>query len=552
MSLTQRLPRWVGGRSPWDWIPPVLAAAGALAVVALAYGVFADRPVMEADLSTYLLPGRALLDGGGSLYVDFFDIKPPLTYALLVPWLAVVGPSLIGWWALYAILLAAVFTAVWLLLRSILRPWLALAVYASMSIVMVGASVLEELFFITEVMGLVLVLWGLVIAARSRPAALLAGAVLVTAAGQVKEVFILAPLALVPLALACPRGRIRGLAWAAGGAFISLAATLLVLVAWGEGVVAAYVEVLALKRDRFPSPGVSTLAHRSVDYAVEIVAWLPLLAVFVLALVLTAVLHGRHRRQGGAGVEAGVTGWTPRHSALVILLAAMAAGFVWQGAPLIRHYAVALIPPLFLALGAGLGWAWPVARSLPRWPSRILPALLLIGLLPAVSSVLWAAGSVRGYSPGRLVAAMGTLESEQSLARFQRIADATTADECIQVAYGWSASAYHWYSEREPCARFYVPPLDLSPALRREYQQTLIERPPSLIVYDPALVLSTTVPAEEGTPDEVVFPFAAVVEDCYEPLEADPLLFRPRQDLDVTSACISRQVEKEIRTPLVS
>jgi hypothetical protein len=127
------------------------------------------------------------------------------------------------------------------------------------------------------------------------------------------------------------------------------------------------------------------------------------------------------------------------------------------------------------------------------------------------------------------------------------VADATAPGDCIQVAYGWSASSYHWYSERPPCARFFVPPLDLSPDLRVEYQQALIQRPPDLIVFDPSLVDSTTVPAEQGTPDEVIFPFAAVVANCYDPVAGDPLLFAPRGSSEMTSLCIAEQVSREIR-----
>jgi hypothetical protein len=515
-------------------------------VVALAYGVFADRPVMEADLSTYLLPGRSLLDGGGSLYVDYFDIKPPLTYALLVPWLAAVGPSLLGWWVLYAALLLMMFAAQWLLLRTVLGPWLALAAFASMSFVIVGESVLEELFFITEVMGLVLVLWGLLLAARRGPWWLLAGAALVTAAGQVKEVFILAPIAVIPLALSSPRGRLRGLVWAAGGVVAGTALTVVVLIAWGDGVLAAYGEVLGLKRDRFAAPGVGGLLDRSVEYAAEVVAWLPLLVIFAAAVLAAAIVWWRRGRQTGPG--GAVSTWTPVHTSFVLLFAGIAAGFVWQGAPLIRHYAVAVIPPLFLLIGAVLGWAWPILTSVRQWWGRVLAATLIVGLIPAVGSILWAMGAVTGYSPARLVTAARALESDEALAGFRRVADATTTGDCIQVAYGWSASAYHWYSGRPPCARFFVPPLDLSPDLRREYQQALITRPPDLIVYDPVLAVSTTVPAEEGTPDEVIFPFAAVVAACYEPIQGDPLLFRPRGTIDVASQCIADQVSREIRS----
>jgi hypothetical protein len=544
MSLTVRLRDTTARHALAARLPALLASAGSLVVVALAYGVFADRPVMEADLSTYLLPGRSLLDGGGSLYVDYFDIKPPLTYALLVPWLAVAGPSLLGWWVLYALLLLAMFAAQWLLLRTVLGPWLALVAFASMAFVFVGESVLEELFFITEVMGLVLVLWGLLLAVRRGPWWLLAGAALVTAAGQVKEVFILAPLAVIPLALSSRRGRLRGLAWAAGGVAAATALTVVVMVAWGDGVLAAYGEVLGLKRDRFAAPGVGGLFDRSMDYVAEVAAWLPLLVVFAAAILVTAL--ALRRRRGQPGDE--VPGWTLVHTSFVVLFAGIAAGFVWQGAPLIRHYAVAVIPPLFLLLGALLGWAWPIVASVKQWWGRVLAAALIVGLVPAVGSILWAMGAVTGYSPARLVASAGALESDEALAGFRRVAEATVVGDCIQVAYGWSASAYHWYSGRPPCARFFVPPLDLTPDLRREYQQALITRPPDLIVYDPVLAVSTTVPAEEGTPDEVVFPFAAVVASCYEPVPGDPLLFRPRGTIDVASQCIADQVSREIRS----
>jgi hypothetical protein len=426
----------------------------------------------------------------------------------------------------------------------VLRPWLALVVFASMAIVVVGESVLEELFFVTEVMGLVLVLWGLRLAVRRGPWWLLAGAALVTAAGQVKEVFILAPLAVIPLALSSPSGRLRGLAWALGGVLTAVALTLGVLALWGQGVLAAYAEVLALKQDRFATPGIGSLVERVLEYAGEVRTWLPLIAVFLVAVGVAAVVRARGR-VGASGSVAST--WTPVHSAFVLLFAGIAAGFVWQGAPLIRHYAVAVIPPLFLMLGALLGWAWSIAVAVPRWRGRVLAAALVIGLVPTVGSVLWAAGAVTGYSPARLVAAAGELESDEALAGFRRVADATAPGDCIQVAYGWSASSYHWYSERPPCARFFVPPLDLSPDLRVEYQQALIQRPPDLIVFDPSLVDSTTVPAEQGTPDEVIFPFAAVVANCYDPVAGDPLLFAPRGSSEMTSLCIAEQVSREIR-----
>ena len=525
-------------------LPPLLAAVGGTLVVGLTFGVFGDRALMEADLSTYLLPVRALLEGTGGLYVDYFDIKPPLTYALLVPWLAVAGPSLLGWWSLYALLLGLMFTGQWLLLRWVLSPWLALYVFASLCLVMVGTGVLEELFFITEVMGLVLVLWGLLAFGRGTPFWAFFGALLVTAAGQVKEIFILAPIALIPLALACPRGKRSGVLGLVAGVATGVAVTVGILGAWGSGVLSAYLEVLGLKRERFPAPTPHDLISASGEHVREILGWLPLIVVFLVGVIVATVMSRRATTKHAPDRS---TIWSPKHTSVVLLVAAVSAGFLWQGAPLIRHYAVAVMLPLFLALAALLSWGWHCRVNLRPWPARVVAILLLLGLVPALHHVLWSLGSIRNLSPAGLVSAATSLESEEDLTRFRVIEVATDPEACIQVAYGWSASAYHWYSHREPCARFYVPPLDLSPRLRQEYQQALIDNPPSLIVLDTGYELSTTVSLKEGTPDEVIFPFQAVAERCYEPLESDNVLYRPVGSANETSACIAQQVASEIR-----
>ena len=525
-----------------SWFPAVVAAAaaaGTVIVVALAYGVFADRPILEADLSTYLLPGRGLLDGSGSLYVDYFDIKPPWTYAPLVPWLWLVGSGLLGWWVLYAALLFIMFAAQWLLLRTVLSPWLSLWLFASMAIVMVGAAVLEELFFITEVMGLVLILVGLRVALLATPTWIFIGALVITLAGQVKEVFILAPLALVPLIFHDPRQRWKNLLAVIAGGISAALIVIFTLIAWGSGVFAAYLEVLQFKGSRFPPPTAGELSQSVGEYIAEILAWLPLLLVFLIAALVIAIILRRSGASNQGNQESSrVTRWS-----FVLLFVGIALGFIWQGAPLIRHYAVAVIPPLFLMLAAVLAWIWPKARSLPGVWAVIAPAVLLIGTAPALSYFLWAGGAITGYSPSRLIAAASNLESSEHLEVFDRIARATSEQDCMQVAYGWSASAYYWYAEREPCARFIVPPLDLSPELRTEYQNALIANPPSLLVVDTAFVAETTVDEVEGTPDEVIFPFQQVAQQCYQPLDGNDILFVPTsEDPSATSRCIADQV----------
>jgi hypothetical protein len=402
---------------------------------------------------------------------------------------------------------------------------------------------LEELFFTTETLALVLVLGGLAAARRwSSAAALVVAGALAGSAGNVKEVFLLAPLALIPLALRHPRGQWRGLAWTGAGVVAAYAATVAVLVLWGPAVLTGYLEVLSFKRQRFPAPGVDTVFSQSADYALSIVTWLPLLGVLVVGVVLTLILS-----RGAVRSASERHAWTGTHASLVILLGAVLVGFVWQGGPMEVHYALAVIIPLYLALGAVVGWGLSRSRGLGTGARTTVAVLLLVGLVPTPAAVLWGVGSVRAIDAGALAEAVRNLETPEDRATFTEVAALTDPNDCIQVAYGWSASAVYWYSDRDPCARFIVPPLALSPDLSAEYRQALVDSPPSVIVLDPALVSETTVPAEQGTPDDVIFPFAAVVAACYEPVPGDPLLFQPRGLMDATSQCIADQVSLEIR-----
>ncbi|MCF8526180.1 MAG: hypothetical protein K9G24_01720 [Candidatus Nanopelagicales bacterium] len=533
------------------WAAPALAAGGALVVIALAYGVFSEWHILQADLSTYLLPGVARQRDQGTVYVDFFDIKPPLAYAMFLPWLALFGHGLAGMWVLYALLLASMFAGFWLVLRRLLDPWPALYVFSACCLSVVGLSLLEELFFVTETVCLVLVLCGLALALRlgSRPAWLIASAALVASAGQVKEVFILAPLALLPVASRFPRGWLRGVLCIAAGSVAAILAVGGALVLWGGGALGGYLEVLGFKREKFPAPTLSRIASDLPHYLATVRDWFPwlgLLVVIVVGLLVWRLLSHR-------GINPLVGDRQVAAASVIILFASVAIGMLWQGAPPIRHYALALVLPAYLLAGAALAWVQSCVTPIARPWRTLIVILTFATAAPAVSSVAWSYGRVRTFDPLSFVESASSLESESDLSVFRKIADLTPTDQCIQAAYGWSATAYYVYAARPSCSRFVVPPLALDPAYRQQMQDDLVRNPPAVLVLDEAVRGETALLPSIGTPEEIIFPFEAVTERCYQPVASFPTLFVPIEpDRTATGACIREQIDRVVRPEPIS
>lgn len=530
-------------------IPAFGAAIFGLLVIVLTLAKFANEPLMVGDLSTYVLPADALLRQGDAVYVDFFDIKPPITYLMFIPWLAVFGKSLLGMWIYYSVWLVALFLLTWLLLRWFLASWVALVPFFTLGTTLVAFGMLEEILFITEVVGLTLAVAAVFILLRwpSLWVSYASAGFLTVGAGQTKEVFVLTPLILIPAVIFAKQQRLVNTAAFIGGGVTCLALILGSLLWWNPATIPEYLRILTFKSERFPPPSLGEMTQGIVEITQEIQAWIPLIAlllVILLALLLLsrvspAKTPPESSRQHGAVDRR--AGWVVGTFAVSILIA-----FIWQGAPPLVHYAVALVFPLTLVLAPLLRWGITTCHNISHRPVRIgLSLLLLVSILPATSSVLWVGGRSTGLDPIALGESIGQLEAPEATITYDRIAQLTSEDNCIQVAYGWAASAAYLYSERDPCSRFIVPPLALDQTRIDELQGDLVENPPALLVVNRALAGETTYPDESGSPDSFVFPFEAVAASCYEPVAGEPTLFIPNAKLGIpVSACISREVSK--------
>lgn len=537
----------VNARSLLRRLPAIGAATFALLVIVLTFAKFANEPLMVGDLSTYVLPADALLRQGDAIYVDFFDIKPPVTYLIFIPWLAVFGKSLLGLWIYYSMWLGVLFLLTWLLLRRFLAGWIALVPFFTLGTTLVAFGMLEEILFITEVVGLAVAFAALLILLKwpSSWISYASAGFLTVAASQTKEVFALTPLILIPAVIFAKQQRLVNAAAFIGGGMTCLALILGSLFWWNPATIPEYLRVLTFKSERFPPPSLGVLAQGIVEIAQEIQAWMPLIAL-LLGVLLGLKILSRVSPEGAPPVGSPKHDAADRRASWVVgtFAVSILIAFIWQGAPPLVHYAVALVFPLTLVLAPLLRWGITTCHNISRRPVRIsLSLLLLVSMLPATSSVLWVGGRSTGLDPIVMGESIGQLEAPEATITYDRIAQLTSEDDCIQVAYGWAASAAYLYSERDPCSRFIVPPLALDQTRIDELQIDLVGNPPSLLVIDSALTGETTYPEEVGSPDDFVFPFQSVAGTCYEPVEGEPTLYLPTQEPMVgLSECIDNEV----------
>ena len=525
-------------------LPAIGAVVASGILMASILRTFSSRVTIEADLSTYVLPAVERARGFGAIYVDFLDIKPPLTYAIFVPWIASFGHSLVGLWCLYLLMVGAALTAFWLLLRMQLTPWISLAVFVSCDVVVTQSGMLDWFLFPTEVIGLVPLLWGLVLARQygHRLLALALAGFLLTLAGQAKDVYFFAPLALIPAILHQQR-KFRALAaWVTGNA-VAYLATIAVLVWWGSGALAAYIDVLGIKRERFPFPGMTQIASSLWQQAVVVNSWLPLLWLLVVAIGLSLVFRRKRdfERVPNPPTQTRIS-WS--EAMYICAFLCVVVGFVWQGSSLAQYFAIAFVFPLFIALSATLSWVQRRSFNEGAYTRVLAVVLVAASIIPAWSLNSGFIGMTKTMRPWEDAKRIRSSESAADVSGYSEIQRLSTLDGCLHVAYGWNASAYYLYTGLKPCTRFMLPPLAASTVpLASELQREVISRPPDILVVD----LAQQIPFDDvaGRNERTLLPFDAIAKSCYRPTPVSPTVFVMRDSTSLTRTCIAAAFQAE-------
>ncbi|CTQ63117.1 hypothetical protein [Roseibium album] len=494
---------------------------------------------IKHDLSSYLAPAVAYIEGYGAPYVDFFDIKPPVAIFFLVPWTGVFGFSLISMVVLDAITLFLLFYLFFRLL-SICKSDLFVYFIFLYALVYALSYRLFGLMLLTETVGLVFVFFSLLLAFSQQSGMkswFLAG-MLLQFAGQVKEVYAFTPIIFAAFVWLDNRFYLREaltafLGWCVGGLVVFF-------LLFSSDSHVAYLDVLAFKADAFRVQDLVTMVLRMIKgLAAFSGSRLKFYLFFVPSLILLIVfVWWIHAQRKPFGLRAGSRAHIA--SVFALLLLAVIVGFAWQGKPPSGHYAVSIFFPYMLFICA---WFAALREMLPAIAKPKKMGLgtgtISMVLLVWFCAVLTPGLKLPAQTSQQIVShirgggfSIPELEGEEALSRYRFVSSNLQEGDCLQQAYGWAAGTAYLYTGTKPCSRHFLANLITNETTVNEYVQDLQQSSPTVVIYNPA-----GADLDVELFEKSIFPWGEIVSNCYLPTEF-ATIFVASVQLDGLENCI--------------
>lgn len=471
------------------------------------------------DLSSFLAPVVSITNGHSGFYETYFNVVPPGTHLILLPWVWLFGPGIWSMYVLHSLFVLGHQGALYFALRKWLDLIEASLVFVPVTVVTITQHVFKDMLLTTELVGNTFILTGFCILPLQttghhvRRWAL--GISLLTFAVVIREVYIFAPILGILAFSWHYRGErnrrlvaLKLVAWVTVLGVAPAAALLIALEGLGP-----YFQVLHLKRLLFPWPDFWTIARSPLNISQTLVSLWPGLLIPV------------------AGIAAAIGSIRRRQHPYILFFCLIGVGlvgaaFTWQGKPASGHYLAALLPPLAGLLAVSIS---QLRLMLYGW-FKLLVLLLLLVPTPALLETRSELTSLQ--SPLSWWAlTLGDLDLGNESKSNHKLSG------CSQVVYGWNPGAHYITSESNPCSKYFLVNLIKNSAGHRaEYLLQLLASPPTVVIYS-----RSGADMNVDLFEQDVLPWSAVLATCY--ANTGGGVFAQRLDQGATRRCMLPFVE---------
>ncbi len=513
-----------------------------------------------ADIVSRVLPAVAPFHGMGVPYKDYWEITPPGHLIILAVWTRIFGEGLVSYKLLHLLIQVGIAGLIIVIFKRVFSgiPYLILTATALLFVV---STRLVTYLIPAENVGLVFSLWGLytLLTIKNYKKSLFLSSFLFLAAGQMKDPFSASYLAVLPflifLAIQSRKKMMIGL----GYSLLGIGLVLAIIVGYLAllQVIPDYQLVLDQKNTSFKIFEIDRLydrlwlfLQRSKDIFIY---WqYPMLFPIIVWLVVTLTTKIKLGKYSGSATEGPQRKFSMEFrfqgdektlSKFIVLFYAIGSviGFA-AGTNLGSHYLIQMVLPVVILLG--LCWEGSI-NNLEKLSHKGLRKYLLIGVVSLVFLAFLAPKKEyfqdyprAGLNPRNIFNALVYANAYQDLTLEKKIQSGVSANECIEVVYGWGVGTNYYYSLRQPCSKYFLANWVTKKVNGEKYLQEIVQRPPKAIYYS---IGGADIDVERF--EREVFNYPEVLKQCYVADGEVKDLYWAKNDNSNLSECIKRAAQ---------
>lgn len=458
------------------------------------------------DLSSYLAPAVALLEGYGQPYKDYFDIKPPLSIFFLYAWIFFFGYSLYSLAVLNFIILSIFFYCFYKIILTISKKNYSYYVFFFTIIISI-TSAHFEMFLSTEIIGNFFIFLSLYIFFNFKDTKIKWFIIGLSCfiAGQTKEVYFFCIFAFIFLSIYKQVNYKKLLiylitGWSAGLLLISL-------LLYQNNILGDYVEIIYFKKEIF-NVKIISYGYQIVKTFWSFALHLNIFFLFFCYIVIKIFLLDKTILFKNL---INIFFKEKKFISLFLLLLSMLIGFTWQFKPPFDHYFLSL---WFFFI---LVFYFSAVKLAPYLKINFLflysNIFLCLVLVVSVIVNIFILDKSEFYKISKNIDLMFKNFKHEfyQKERFEKINVYLDSEACVQGIYGWNSGSLHIYSGKPPCSKFFLSNLITNKKFEKIYRSEILTNPPNLVVYN--FVDKDTINREYF--ENNVFPWEKIISKCY-------------------------------------
>lgn len=535
----------------YKYSPLILVLVVSSILISINFVHYSNVSKIGTDAVSWFLPAKAVLNGSGAPYSDYWDTKPSGLILFSVFWLATFGDDINSFRLLHLLLVSVCVFGI-VRIYYLVLPRVYFLIVSLFSIIVFMSPRIQSQSLLIETFGLSFALIALnILLTEKIPLGKRSyfSALFFVLGGQMKESYAFMGLSMIPFVVHTYLANRREIINVIKSAFLGVITVLLTLALFlvFTKSIFSYPEVIQFILD-YGSPAHVTQAIEfpKATYIYLQYKLVPLLSIILVSYVFLKVILVEigimMKSNKSTKINLFVSFDHHKYKLAILFVYAVGAviGFTMQN-KFGSHYDAQMVFPIFVLITVPL---LIISKSIRKVVSRYTSSEKLTNFVHVISLVAitllifpkkdyFIENKISLLKPKNFIF-QWNIGNNADMSIENVIKKNTEVSDCIIHIYGWGVGTTYFYADRTPCSRFFLVNL-MPPIFYEEYKTDLISRPPAAIVYTLG-----GADIDHKRFEDQVFDFTSVIKNCYKPDDELKDVFFPTLKGSELSECVKR------------